>query len=119
LQDCALFNRRFTAEASGLTIRSSQGCFSAAVSLRYFSHSASAARRSCLTQAIGPTTTVSRFEVSGPGGHPVLFVPHDEHDHGWQFLDGAQPPSEFVHACMSHPIGQDRSHAFAVLYARA
>ena len=42
-------------------------------------------------------------------GHPILFVTHDEHDHGWQFLDGAEPPSDFVHACMSHPITLDSS----------
>ena len=39
--------------------------------------------------------------------HPVLFVTHDKHDHGWQFLDGADPASEFVHVCMSHPISLD------------
>ena len=40
-------------------------------------------------------------------GHPILFVTHDEDDHGWQFLDGTNPPSEFVHVCMSHPVGLD------------
>jgi hypothetical protein len=42
-------------------------------------------------------------------GHPILFVTHDEHDHGWQFLDGTEPPSDFVYVCMSHPIGLDSS----------
>jgi hypothetical protein len=42
-------------------------------------------------------------------GHPILLVTHDEDDHGWQFLDGADPPSDFVHVCMSHPIGLDPS----------
>ena len=26
-------------------------------------------------------------------GRPILFVSHDEDDHGWQFLDGSDPPS--------------------------
>ena len=42
-------------------------------------------------------------------GRPILFVTHDEHDHGWQFLDGSDPPSEFVHVCMSHPVNLDPS----------
>jgi hypothetical protein len=24
-------------------------------------------------------------------GQPILFVSHDEDDHGWQFLDGGEP----------------------------
>src|SRR5262245_12378484 len=24
-------------------------------------------------------------------GRPILFVSHDEDDHGWQFLDGGEP----------------------------
>ena len=42
-------------------------------------------------------------------GHPILFVAHDDDDHGWQFLDGLNPPSEFVHVCMSHPVNSDPS----------
>jgi hypothetical protein len=42
-------------------------------------------------------------------GHPILFVTHDEDDHGWQFLDGCNPPSEFLHVCMSHPVNLDDS----------
>jgi hypothetical protein len=42
-------------------------------------------------------------------GHPILLVTHDDHDHGWQFLDGCNPPSEFVHVCMSHPVNLDAS----------
>ena len=41
--------------------------------------------------------------------HPILFVAHDDDDHGWQFLDGLNPPSEFVHVCMSHPVTSDPS----------
>jgi hypothetical protein len=40
-------------------------------------------------------------------GHPILFVSHDEEDHGWQFLDGSEPPTPFQHACMSHVVGSD------------
>ena len=29
-------------------------------------------------------------------GRPILFVAHDDEDHGWQFLDGEMPPSEPV-----------------------
>jgi hypothetical protein len=42
-------------------------------------------------------------------GHPILLVTHDEHDHGWQLLDGADPPSDFVHVCMSHAVSLDAS----------
>ncbi|BCT91250.1 hypothetical protein LYSHEL_02740 [Lysobacter helvus] len=42
-------------------------------------------------------------------GHPILFVAHDEDDHGWQFLDGADPPSDVVVVEMSHPVDMDPS----------
>jgi hypothetical protein len=42
-------------------------------------------------------------------GHPILFVSHDEFDHGWQFLDGCNPPSEAIHVCLSHVANLDAS----------
>ena len=42
-------------------------------------------------------------------GHPILFVSHDEDDHGWQFLDGCNPPSEGMMVCLSHPVNLDSS----------
>ena len=42
-------------------------------------------------------------------GVPVLLVTHDEDDHGWQFLDGSEPPqaSDAIIVCMSHVVEAD------------
>jgi hypothetical protein len=42
-------------------------------------------------------------------GRPILFVTHDEEDHGWQFLDGCVPPSEPVIVSMRDAVGLDPS----------
>jgi len=44
-------------------------------------------------------------------GAPVLLVTHDEDDHGWQFLDGSDSPSESdaMVVCMSHIVESDPS----------
>ncbi len=42
-------------------------------------------------------------------GAPVLFVSHDEDDHGWQFLDGSESPDEAdaLIVCMYHVLDSD------------
>jgi len=40
-------------------------------------------------------------------GQPILLVSHDEDDHGWQFLDGSNPPSEPFMVCLSHAVDLD------------
>jgi hypothetical protein len=42
-------------------------------------------------------------------GQPILLVTHDEDDHGWQFLDGSNPPTEALLVCLSHAVDLDPS----------
>ena len=52
-------------------------------------------------------TIVSRSIVHN--GQPILLVTHDEDDHGWQFLDGSNPPTEALMVCLSHAVDLDPS----------
>ena len=60
-------------------------------------------------QAPNTATIVSKSIIED--GHPILFVTHDEDDHGWQFLDGCDPPSEPMLVCLSDPVKLDPSVA--------
>jgi hypothetical protein len=51
-----------------------------------------------------PTTATIVSKSIIEDEHPILFVTHDEDDHGWQFLDGSDPPSEPMLVCLSHPV---------------
>ena len=58
-----------------------------------------------------PTTATIVSKSVIEDGLPILFVTHDEDDHGWQFLDGSEPPSEPMLVCLSHPVNLDPSVA--------
>ncbi len=53
-------------------------------------------------------TIVSRAIVDGRAS--ILYVSHDEDDHGWQFLDNETFTAEQAAiVCLSHVVGMDRS----------
>jgi hypothetical protein len=56
-----------------------------------------------------PDAAVLLSRSVAKAGRPILFVAHDADDHGWQFLDGAAPPSEVILVSMREAVDLDPS----------
>lgn len=55
-------------------------------------------------------TVASRSVIDGR--RPILYVSHDENDHGWQFLDGvSEELDDLVIVCLSHVLEIDPTMA--------
>lgn len=56
-----------------------------------------------------PPNAVTEVSISIlENGQPILLVTHED-DHGWQFLDGCNPPEAFELVRMSYAISLDDS----------